>query len=64
MYQLDPVGRLTLTSRELSRQAAERHFHLAALDPPEAAQAPRRRRRRRRLRPQEWLRVMVLPAFA
>ena len=62
MYQLDPVGRLTLTSRELSRQAAERHAHLAALDQPKAAAPPRRRRRR--LRPQEWLRVMVLPAFA
>ena len=30
MYQLDPVGRLTLTSQELSRRAAERHAHLEA----------------------------------
>jgi hypothetical protein len=63
MYQLDPVGRLTLTSRELSRQAAQRHAHLEGLAPKRAAaQTPPRRRRR--LRPQEWLRVMVLPAFA
>ena len=58
MYQLDTVGRMTLTSRELSRQAAERHFHLEALDRPGEAHARRRRRRR----PQEWLRVMVFPA--
>jgi len=60
MYQLDPAGRLTLTSKELSRRAAERHAHLEALARPGAAESPLRRRRR----PQEWLRVMVLPAFA
>ena len=59
MYQLDPLGRLTLTSIELSRRAAERHAHLEALTWPEAPEP----RWRRRLRPQEWLRVMVLPAF-
>lgn len=57
MYQLDPTGRLTLTSRELSRRAAERHAHLEAIDAGrKAAVRPRRRR------PQEWLRIMVLPA--
>ena len=59
MYQLDPVGRLTLTSLELSRRAAERHAHLEALAWPEAGESPARRRRR----PQEWLRLMVFPAF-
>ncbi len=59
MYQLDPVGRLTLTSQELSRRAAERHAHLEACAWPEAAEPPVRRRRR----PQEWLRLMVFPAF-
>lgn len=58
MYQLDPVNRLTMTSLELSRRAAERHAHLEALAWPEATPPPWRRRR-----PQEWLRVMVLPAF-
>jgi len=62
MYQLDPVGRLTLTSSEVSRQAAQRHAHLEALATPKASPTPARRRPR--LRPQEWLRVMVLPAFA
>jgi hypothetical protein len=57
-YYLDPAGRLTLTSRELSRRAAERHAHLEAID---AADKPVARRRRRR--PQEWLRIMVLPAY-
>ena len=59
MYQLDPAGRLTLTSRELSRRAAERHAHLEAIDASREA-APRPRWRR----PQEWLRVMVLPTQA
>jgi hypothetical protein len=57
MYQLDPAGRLTLTSRELSRRAAERHAHLEAIDTARDAVV---RPRRRRL--QEWLRVLVLPA--
>lgn len=56
MYQLDPAGRLTLTSRELSRRAAERHAHLEAVDEARKAVVPPRRR------PLEWLRVMVLPA--
>ncbi len=59
MYQLDPFGRLTLTSLELSRRAAERHAHLEALSWPETGESPGRRRRR----PQEWLRLMVFPAF-
>ena len=58
MYQLDPVGRLTLTSQELSRRAAERHAHLEALAWPDAEPPVRRRRR-----PQEWLRLMVFPAL-
>ena len=57
MYQLDPAGRLTLTSRELSRRAAERHAHLEAVD--EAKHSGKRPRRRR---PTEWLRTLVLPA--
>ena len=59
MYQLDPFGRLTLTSLELSRRAAERHAHLEALARPETGESPGRRRRR----PQEWLRLMVFPAL-
>ena len=59
MYQLDPFGRLTLTSLELSRRAAERHAHLEALAWPGAGESPPRRRRR----PQEWLRMMVFPAL-
>lgn len=60
MYQFDAVGRLTPTSRELSRLAAERHAHLEALGLRYPETPPARTRRRR---PQEWLRVMVLPAF-
>jgi hypothetical protein len=59
MYQLDPAGRLTLTSRELSRRAAERHAHLQALDAANPSVV-----RPWWLRPQEWLRVMILPAPA
>lgn len=55
MYQLDPAGRLTLTSRELSRRAAERHAHLQAIDAATTSVA-----RPWWLRPQKWLRVMVL----
>ena len=62
MYQFDAVGRLTPTSYELSRAAATRHAHLEGLR--QRAESAPRRPRRRRLRPQEWLRVMVLPAFA
>jgi len=58
MYQLDPLGRMTLTSLEISRRAAERHAHTEALNWPHTEKGWRRRR------PQEWLRVMVLPAFA
>ena len=57
MYQLDPAGRLTLTSRELSRRAAERHAHLQAIDESTTSVV-----RPWWLRPQQWLRVMVLPA--
>ncbi|MFL6168811.1 MAG: hypothetical protein ACJ711_03985 [Ornithinibacter sp.] len=31
MYQLDPVGRLAPSSLDISRAAARRHTHLAAL---------------------------------
>jgi hypothetical protein len=56
MYQLDAAGRLTLTSRELSRRAAERHAHLQAIDAAKPSAV-----RPWWLRSQEWLRVMVLP---
>lgn len=59
MYQFDPAGRLTLTSRELSRRAAERHAHLQAI-----AAAKPSVVRAWWLSSQEWLRVMVLPAPA
>ena len=45
MYQLDPVGRLAPSSLDISRAAARRHMHLAALDlaPGASSSAPRGR---------------------
>ena len=31
MHRLDPLGRLTPSSLDVSREAAVRHFHLSAL---------------------------------
>ena len=61
MYTLDPVGRLTPSSLDVSRAAAERHAHLEGLRQ-FSERSTRPARRARRLRPQEWLRIMVLPA--